>query len=729
MNRFIFLLFCFFCITATAQPVWVLNKSYAKKFYYIDSLYKNTNDYTALPAQIAQMKANEKWAAENDDNELAGEFILLEYRKKIHDPNLRNGLSESKLLELAASADKDKLVYLEADVLQMIGDYYGIKDKKYIQSIEKYLTAYKLYKDFDPVAFPPKFEYLYSLGSTYYRYDDIENALQFFKEALATKPAYSTNYYSIDNTIGLCYRKLKKYDSSEWYFQKVYQSALTKNEKQWIAIAGGNIGIVYFYQGRYAEAIPLLEQDIQQSRVTQVRNAANSMSILASIYISRNERNKAKDLLTQALEMCEQKPFWPEYTLGVQLYAQLGKVYAAENNMRLAYRYADSALAAKDSVDAAHNALNLAKAQEKSDFLQHKLEAEHQENQEKILAFRRNFLLAGIVVAVIIGILAINRQRLKQKKLEAEKKHAESELTAASVKLESYREINIQKKIVEEKNNELSQTIKDLEETQSQLIQAEKMASLGQLTAGIAHEINNPVNFISAGIDPLRKDIEDILEVVARYDNVIRENSLDATFLPVENFKKKIDIDLTIKETAELLEGMEEGALRTANIVKGLKNFSRLDQNVLKPANLNEGLESTLTMLYPVYKNKIKIVKEYGDIPEINCYPGQLNQVFMNILSNAIQAIAGHGEIFVKTIANNNFVKVFIRDTGGGMSKEVLSKIFDPFFTTKEVGKGTGLGLSISYGIVQKHKGTIEVFSELNKGTEFVITIPQTQEI
>ncbi|HMH35168.1 MAG TPA: ATP-binding protein [Puia sp.] len=278
-------------------------------------------------------------------------------------------------------------------------------------------------------------------------------------------------------------------------------------------------------------------------------------------------------------------------------------------------------------------------------------------------------------------------------------------------------------------NETLNKTVEDLKAAQEQLIQAEKMASLGQLTAGIAHEINNPINFVSANIQPLKDDMADIIRMSTCYEQVIKEKNLQKEFESLDAFKKEYNIDVTMKEVHDLLRGMEEGANRTSEIVKGLRNFSRLDQNVFKLANLNDNLESTLVLLHSAYKNRIDIFREYGDIPEVDCYPGQINQVFMNILSNAIQAIPKEGSIYIKTWQAGDQVKISIKDTGSGIPDHVRKKIFDPFFTTKEIGKGTGLGLSISYGIIQKHNGEIEVFSKPGEGTEFIINIPIKQEI
>lgn len=293
---------------------------------------------------------------------------------------------------------------------------------------------------------------------------------------------------------------------------------------------------------------------------------------------------------------------------------------------------------------------------------------------------------------------------------------------------------------VEERTRELNQSnidlnnaLDDLKNAQTKLVDAEKMASLGQLTAGIAHEINNPINFVSSNIRPLRRDIDDIIDLLNKIENIIQEKSLENEFEEAKKFKKEIDYDYLIHEIDVLLKGMSDGAGRTVEIVKGLKSFSRLDESDLKFANVNEGLDSTIIILNSTFKGKVAVVKEFGDIPEIECFAGKLNQVFMNIINNAAQAvITSHendndGRVVIKTYSENDFVKISISDNGTGMPEEVKQKIFEPFFTTKKAGEGTGLGLSIVYSIIELHKGTIEVNSELGKGTEFLITLPINQ--
>lgn len=287
---------------------------------------------------------------------------------------------------------------------------------------------------------------------------------------------------------------------------------------------------------------------------------------------------------------------------------------------------------------------------------------------------------------------------------------------------------------LEVKNNELGVALTDLKEAQSQLVSVEKMASLGQLTAGIAHEINNPINFVSANVKPLQLDIADIFDVLSKYENITTEDNLAEKLSSINSFKKEIDIDYVKTEINSLLAGIEDGAKRTAEIVKGLKNFAHLDASDIKLADINQGIESTMVLLNSITPPNIEVVKHYGEIPKIECYPGKLNQVFMNIINNAIQAMdkCYTREKHILTISSflkDDNVCVCIEDTGLGMTSEVKAKIFEPFFTTKDVGEGTGLGMSIVFGIIESHHGKIVIESEPNVGSKFTIILPTNLHI
>lgn len=274
------------------------------------------------------------------------------------------------------------------------------------------------------------------------------------------------------------------------------------------------------------------------------------------------------------------------------------------------------------------------------------------------------------------------------------------------------------------KITELEAANKELKDTQTKLVHSAKMVSLGQLVAGVAHELNNPIGFIYSNMTHLKEYSERLIEIAEVAEK-------DPPKLPV--LKEEYEFDYIVKDLPKLVASCQDGARRTRDIVLGLRNFSRLEEAKLQEIDVHQSLDTTLNLLQGEIKNRIEIHRQYEPTPLIHCYASQINQVFMNILSNAVQAIEGSGHIWISTTALKDYkgskdrrgwVQVSIQDSGKGMSNETLEKIFDPFFTTKGVGQGTGLGLSISYGIIQNHGGEIQARSEVGVGTEFIVIIP-----
>jgi len=296
------------------------------------------------------------------------------------------------------------------------------------------------------------------------------------------------------------------------------------------------------------------------------------------------------------------------------------------------------------------------------------------------------------------------------------------------------------KNLAENLEEEVKKKSNKIKEAQTQLMHQDKMASIGQLAAGVAHEINNPIGFINSNLNTLKEYSNDLIrfiqkcrelnEMVSGLDEDIEMKSgFSGLVGEIRSMDEEIDLDFILDDIPSLLEESSDGANRVKAIVQDLKDFAHPGDEIASCSNIHQNIDSTLNIVSSELKYKAEVMKEYGELPYINCYPRQLNQVFMNILVNAAHAIEDKGQIKIITRALDEQVEVIISDNGQGISEENVLKIFDPFFTTKEVGKGTGLGLNLVYNIIKKHKGSIHVKSKVGKGTEFTIKLPVDPKI
>jgi len=276
---------------------------------------------------------------------------------------------------------------------------------------------------------------------------------------------------------------------------------------------------------------------------------------------------------------------------------------------------------------------------------------------------------------------------------------------------------------LEARNNELIRSNLQLERLQTQIVHSEKMASLGQLAAGIAHELNNPVGFVYGNLDFLNQCIGGLIKLLDYYDKAELTESVASGAALI---KEQIDYQTSLEDLDSIICDCRDGAERISDIVQNLRTFSRLDEAEFKKTDVHEGIDSTVRLLSRYFStDNITLVRDYGELPLIDAFSGQLNQVWMNLLVNAAQAVSANGgEVRINTRADRKFVFVAVSDTGGGIAPEHLSRIFDPFYTTKPVGEGTGLGLSISFGIVTRHGGTITIDTRINEGSTFTVRLP-----
>jgi len=336
------------------------------------------------------------------------------------------------------------------------------------------------------------------------------------------------------------------------------------------------------------------------------------------------------------------------------------------------------------------------------------IRATRADGQELVLIVTATPLGNGLVIETYRDVTADARIQSKYKVLLDKERHQKETL----------------EQLVQARTEELRRANEDLKRTQSQLIHQEKMSSLGRLVAGIAHELNNPINFVYGNVDFLARYVRDLLALCDIYD---RSDLPEETRLRAEAHKNAIEYDFLRRDLEKLIRSIRAGAERTASIVRDLKSFSHAGTGDFQPTDIVAGLETTLNLIHPLLKNRITVHRDYEELPKVDCQAAHLNQVFMNILTNAAQAIQGEGEIWITARHVGERVRISVRDSGPGIPPEVLPKIFEPFFTTKDVGVGTGLGLAISLGIVKAHGGTIEVESTPGCGATFTVELPVRQ--
>lgn len=362
------------------------------------------------------------------------------------------------------------------------------------------------------------------------------------------------------------------------------------------------------------------------------------------------------------------------------------------------------------------------------------------EAQEKVLSFTNRYrrkdgnyrYIEWRSIPYVDLIYAAARDITERINLENELIHHKENLEMlVKDRTEELQALNEELKSINEElydqRNELETTLERLQTAQKQLVESEKMASIGVLTSGIAHEINNPINFISSGVTGLELETSELIAAINHYSAQLNKDGLVDHKALLKEMESNFHVEKSMENIPKLIKAIRTGVDRTTSIIKGLRTFSRLDEENKIEANLNEIINSALTMLFNKYKNRIEVKTSFCEQTQINCYPGKLGQLFLNIILNAIQAIEGEGKIIIETqyIAGKNCYKVLITDTGFGIAEENLKRIFDPFYTTKPVGQGTGLGLAIVHGIVKDHNGQIDVKSELGKGTTFILYLPK----
>ncbi len=331
-------------------------------------------------------------------------------------------------------------------------------------------------------------------------------------------------------------------------------------------------------------------------------------------------------------------------------------------------------------------------------------------------------VLSGITALVLVygGHLLVRvllAERDRRHLLEAINRDLEVKVAART------QELSTLNQELHQRHQQLEIAYQDLARAQEQLVHSEKMASLGLLVAGVAHELNNPISYVHSNLDFIEDYTERLISIIEAYSSDT-DQPHDQAHCRGEEQKQTARFETILTTLRELITSCKDGAERVKKIVLDLRTFSRTDDSGLVLVDLREGIDSTLNLLAQSYQDRITVHRDYGDVPRVECYPSQINQVFMNLLQNAAQAIPGKGEVWIRIEADGGQIRIAIKDSGSGIAEHHLKQIFDPFFTTKAVGSGTGLGLSISYGIIQKHGGKIWATSATGEGSEFTVELP-----
>lgn len=359
----------------------------------------------------------------------------------------------------------------------------------------------------------------------------------------------------------------------------------------------------------------------------------------------------------------------------------------------------------KDAVDKSYKTVNI-------------LDMEATRKDGTKLIFETSISVIRDIEGILIGFRGISRDVTKRRQLEYALKMNQEELITKNKEIDESRE-KIQLAL-----EKLGKTYEELKASQLKILQQEKMASIGQLAAGVAHEINNPLAFISSNLGTLDKYINRLVDFIQTQSEVIESLKTEDVVEKIKEKRMELKLDYVIKDVKELIEESVDGSERMKKIIHELNCFSRMDEEEYKEADINECIESAVSIVWPELKYKAILKKDYGTLSLTKCHPHQINQVIVNLLINAVNSIEEQGEITIKTWDKDQSIWMAVSDTGRGISEKNLGKIFEPFFTTKDIGKGTGLGLSITYEIIQRHKGDITVKSEVGKGTTFTIRIP-----
>lgn len=583
-----------------------------------------------------------------------------------------------------------------------LGNFYTLEERSYL-ALDCHLKALELREKYDKSRASIASSQ-HSIAKVYLQLGQLDVAENYLDKAGKLKQ-------ELKDTIGLgviamsqanLYREKGQFELAEKLCLQYIPKRLKQSNYEGLIISYLSLAQTYEKWGRGADAETYYLKALESAEfIKRQRDIGLILMKLGSFYQKNGQTAKAKALFSLAVERCTAVD---SRIYQLNAYRNLYQMARAEGDQTKALSYLEVFTSLQDSSSRESLHMKLDDLEASFKLKQRETEIARLDEENKEGRQFRNILLAGIGLLLTLAIFLVMLFQSRNNTLTS--LHREQQQT---------------QQLLQEKEK----LLEDLQLSNLHLIQAEKMASLGVMTAGIAHELNNPVSSISAGIAALKMDQEELAPLFDRL-LLLQRNGMSDTAAAADliDILKKTDLQLISTELQSLLKTILNGAQRTAEIVGGLKTFSRDTGDRYLPFKVEEGLETTLTLLHHKLNNDIEIKKSYRSQREILCQVSKLNQVFLNILDNAIQSLHGSGTIRIETYDTADACVVVIADTGIGMDADTQKKIFEPFFTTKEVGQGTGLGLSISYAIIQQHRGDITVSSSPGNGTEFKITLP-----
>ena len=584
--------------------------------------------------------------------------------------------AEAKALSLKLSYPKGIAFSTLNDAF---GYYYHSDHEKALAKGTKALDLFRKVEEKDGEA-----NALFGIGMVRWSLGDYEQALQSMHEALDIFRAVENPQREawVATSIGGVYENLGDLEKALDFHKKSLTLFEELGEQNGVGRSLTGIGTVYQHQGNYEKALEIHAQALARYEKLDNRlGLSRAFNDIGAIYQAQGKHAKSLECHTKALEI--RRALGTKHAEVTSL-INLGQLYSQKKEPQKALEFLTQALAlaeklnAKPKIYQAHEAMSEA----------YELAGEH----EKALEHERHF---HRIKELVFSDENTTRLKNLQIRFEVEKAEKEAEIHRL-------------------RNVELADALQKLKEAQTQLIQSEKMAALGHLVAGVAHEVNTPIGAINSSTQVTQQAVDKIM------GSIEKSNSL-------EELRASRDVRRSLETLRENSHTTETASKRIADLVNRLKNFARLDEAEFKLADLHEGLESTLGLIAPQWKDRIEIVKDFGSLPKIECYPNQLNQVFMALLLNASEAIEGKGTITIATSVNNGSVSVTTSDTGKGIPPEALERVFDIGFTQKGLQVRMRASLASSYAIVQRHGGDIEVQSELGKGTTFKIKLPTKQ--